>query len=84
MTTFVSLIIIAVGLAMVIKSEAIYDFFGSVAWAEKYLGAEGGSRLFYKLLGILIIALTFMYWAGILQNILVWIFGPAGMFFGKK
>ncbi len=74
----VSLLIIAIGATITVKSEWFYEFFGPVEWAEKYLGTSGGSRLFYKLLGILVVLLTFMSWAGILQNILIWIFAPAG------
>ena len=44
----------AFGVVMVIYSEKFFAVFGRVTFAEKYLGLSGGSRLFYKLLGILI------------------------------
>lgn len=44
--------IVALGVSMVIRTEWIMNFFGRVDWAEQHLGLEGGSRLFYKLLGV--------------------------------
>lgn len=49
------------GLAMNLKTESFLRFTGPVSWAEKHLGIEGGTRLFYKLLGLLIIFLSWMY-----------------------
>lgn len=51
----------ALGLMMNLKTESFLRFTGKIAWAEKYLGIEGGTRLFYKLLGLLIIFLSWMY-----------------------
>lgn len=47
------------GAYMVLKTETILGFFGTVDWAEQKLGG-GGSRLFYKLLGIIICFVGFM------------------------
>lgn len=47
-------LIVGVGVFFVMKTEVILDFFGSVDWAEQHLG---GTRLFYKLLGILFIVI---------------------------
>jgi len=49
------IIFIIVGFTMIWKTQGWFSFFGRVAWAEKHLGTEGGSRLFYKLIGILVI-----------------------------
>jgi hypothetical protein len=48
------LLIIAAGMSLVIKTEWMYSMFGSIPWADEHLGFEGGSRLFYKLLGVII------------------------------
>jgi hypothetical protein len=48
------IIIIAIGITMVYKSESLLSFFGRVSTFEHYLGAEGGSRLGYKLLGLFV------------------------------
>ena len=62
--------LVAVGSVMVIKSEALYNFFGPVQWAENKLGSDGGSRLFYKLIGMAIIFLGFIVATGIWFDIL--------------
>lgn len=59
------LIGIAVGCSFVIKTEWYLNFAGRVAWAEQHLGFEGGTRLFYKLLGIVIIFVAFTYLTGL-------------------
>ena len=51
----IGLIIVVFGTVMVFKSEWFFQNFGSVAWAEENLGTSGGSRLFYKLLGLALI-----------------------------
>lgn len=47
------------GLLIVWKTQIMMDTVGPIEWAEKNLGG-GGSRLFYKLLGIVIILVGFM------------------------
>lgn len=46
------LLIIIGGIVMVIKTEWFLVNFGRIDWAERHLGFEGGTRLFYKLLGV--------------------------------
>lgn len=53
----IGLVVAGVGAFMVIRTEAFLGFFGTVDWAERKLGS---SRLFYKLLGILICFIGFM------------------------
>ena len=65
----------AVGALIVIKSEKLFNALGPVQWAEQKLGTEGGSRLFYKLVGLGIILISFFYMSGILQSIGISIFG---------
>jgi hypothetical protein len=71
--------LVAIGSVMVIKSEAIYNFFGPVQWAENKLGADGGSRLFYKLIGIAIILLGFIVATGLWFDILNGLAGMVGL-----
>ena len=54
------LIIAAVGALITIKAEWIYQNFGPIPSADKYLGTEGGSRLAYKLIGILASVVGFL------------------------
>lgn len=70
--------IIAIGIGFVIiwKSEWFLVQFGRIPWAEEHLGAEGGTRLFYKLIGLAVIFLAFLYMGGFIQGIILWIFAP--------
>ncbi len=43
--------LVAMGVSLVIKSDWFLSNFGRIDWAEQHLGLEGGTRLFYKLLG---------------------------------
>ena len=55
------LLITAVGFLVVWKSDWLMNNFGRIGFAEKHLGTEGGSRLMYKIIGLLIIVIGFMY-----------------------
>jgi hypothetical protein len=55
MTIFWGLLIAGGGTLIVLKSEWFFQNFGRIAFFEKYLGTEGGSRLGYKLVGIIFI-----------------------------
>ena len=74
------LVIVVVGAFFVIKTRTIMDFFGSVDFAEKYLGG-GGTNLFYKLLGIVFCLLGFLIatnmWTAFLQATLGSLFPAA-------
>lgn len=67
---FVGMLIGALGVLMVVKTEPIYNFVGRIPTAEKYLGS-GGSRLFIKLIGIIIFLGGMMWgfglWEGFVQ-----------------
>jgi hypothetical protein len=47
------------GFMMVWKTQFFLDMIGRIEWAEKNLGG-GGSRLLYKLIGIVIILIGFL------------------------
>ena len=57
----IGLLVIAVGFMLVWKADWIVNNFGRVNWAEKYLGYDGGSRLFWKLMGLIVIFLSIIY-----------------------
>lgn len=75
MTFFIQLLIIGLGTLLVVKTQWIYDFTGPIDFAEKYLGSEGGSRLFIKLMGVLMIAGSFLAMTGLLGAMVDGIFG---------
>lgn len=49
------IIILTIGVVLVIKTEWFMQNFGRISWFEKTFGTEGGSRLGYKLLGLIAI-----------------------------
>ena len=77
----IGIIGLAVGATMVIKSEWFLSAFGRVNWADIHLGAEGGTRIFYKLLGLVAIIVSLLIMTGMIEGVLMAIFGPL---FGKR
>ncbi|MCX6778784.1 MAG: hypothetical protein NTU97_00960 [Candidatus Magasanikbacteria bacterium] len=71
---------IPIGVLFVIYTEWFYQNFGTIDWAEQKLGSNGGTRLFYKLLGLIIIIISILGVSGALGGIVLGIFG--GMFSG--
>ena len=67
---------IVIGFMIVWKTETILNFFGRVEWAEAHLGHEGGSRLFYKLIGLLIIVIGVFAATNMLGGIIMAVFKP--------
>jgi hypothetical protein len=55
----IGVILVALGAVLVIRTNSFMDFFGSMDWADRYLGG-GGSRLMYKLIGIVLCLVGFM------------------------
>lgn len=76
MRIFLGLVAIVIGFVIVWKTEAFLNFFGRVEWAEKHLGYEGGSRLFYKLIGLSIIIIGVFAATNMLGGIIMAIFKP--------
>lgn len=75
----IGIIGITVGSLMVMKTEWFLRFFGRIEWAEIHLGLDGGTSLFYKLIGIGCIILSFMFMSGILGNIFEKFFSAGGI-----
>ncbi|HLD31119.1 MAG TPA: hypothetical protein VJB41_02915 [Patescibacteria group bacterium] len=67
---------IIVGTMMVAKSEWLLSAFGRVNWAEAHLGTEGGTRIFYKLLGLITIFVSLLIMTGMVEGVLMAIFSP--------
>jgi hypothetical protein len=69
---------IIVGFLLIKYSLSISDMFGSISWAEAHLG---GTSAMYRLVGVVIIVLSFLYMFGAIGIIL----GPlAGVFGGGQ
>lgn len=71
MKFIIGIFIVALGASLVIKTEWYYQNFGTIAWAEEKLGPNGGSRLMYKLLGLIAIFFGFLLMSGLFGGFLV-------------
>ncbi len=69
-------IIAMIGFTFVSKTEAYLSNFGRIAFFEKYLGLEGGSRLGYKIIGVLIIFAGILVFLNMWGGFMTWLFGP--------
>lgn len=69
---------IALGFLLVWKSEWILENFGRIDWAEVKLATSGGTRMFWKLVGLAIILLSLLYYTGCVQGALEFIFVSQG------
>ncbi|MCF7820099.1 MAG: hypothetical protein K9M44_01360 [Candidatus Pacebacteria bacterium] len=69
-------LMIALGTYIVIKTEKVLANFGRSAMFEKYLGSDGGSRLGYKLLGLLIIFIGIVTMFNMASLFFNWMLGP--------
>ncbi|HCJ52360.1 MAG: hypothetical protein A2898_01305 [Candidatus Kerfeldbacteria bacterium RIFCSPLOWO2_01_FULL_48_11] len=78
MRYFLGIIIIGIGYVFVWKSDWFVENFGRIDFAERHLASGlGGTRLFYKLLGIVIIIGAFLYMSGAVESMLGSIFGAS-------
>lgn len=75
MTYFLGFLVIALGIVMIIYTEWFVQNFGSSAWAEDKFGTSGGTRLMYKVLGILFIFGSVMVMTGAMGDLALLVFG---------
>lgn len=77
----VGLLVAGAGFVLVWKADWFLRNFGSIPFAEKFLQTEGGSRLFYKLIGILFMIGGMMHATALLEPFVSWLFNK---FFGNQ
>jgi len=70
------LLITAAGVSLVIQTEWFLNNFGRIAWFEDKLGTEGGSRLGYKLVGIVLIFIGIIVLTGSGNSFMAWLVSP--------
>ncbi len=70
MRYLIGIVMAIVGVILVIKSEWFMQNFGANAWAEEHLGYNGGTRLMYKIIGIIIIFFGFLTITNMLNDFL--------------
>ncbi len=76
MTFFIGLIMLVVGALITIKSNKVLEMMGTSEFFESKLGSMGGSRLGYKLLGMLIAFLGILAMTGLIQGFMGVILSP--------
>ncbi|MBU0721869.1 hypothetical protein KKA93_00185 [Patescibacteria group bacterium] len=76
MHILIGFIIFAVGAFIVIKSEAMLNAFGRIEFFERHLSSDGGSRIGYKLIGILAIFIGILVMTNMIGGFLEWILSP--------
>jgi len=80
MSFIIGLIMIVVGALTIIKSEAIFSFFGRIEWFEDKLSTAGGSRLGYKLIGLIILFLGILTMTGLISGFMEFVLSPLLMY----
>ncbi|PIR93374.1 hypothetical protein COT99_00910 [Candidatus Falkowbacteria bacterium CG10_big_fil_rev_8_21_14_0_10_43_10] len=70
------LIGMVIGALITIYSEKMLNAFGRIPFFEKYLGFEGGSRLGYKIIGLLIFFISLLIMTNLIQEFLMWVLLP--------
>lgn len=76
MQFLLGLIIVVVGFYMVAKTNSVLSFFGRIAFFDKYLGTEGGSRLGYKLIGCFVIFIGTLIMTDMIDVFMEWLVSP--------
>jgi len=69
----IGMLIAGVGFLIVLKADWFLQNFGSIPFAEKHLSSEGGSRLFYKLIGILFMIIGIMHATALLEPLMTFL-----------
>lgn len=72
----IGLVMAVAGAFITIKSEAVFSFFGRIEFFEDKLATSGGSRLGYKLLGLLIFFLGVLTMTGLIGGFLEFVLSP--------
>ncbi len=84
MNILTGFIIVAVGALIIFKSEWLLNNFGRMSFFEKHLGTEGGSRLGYKLIGIMAIFIGILIMTDMIGGFLEWVLSPLLQFSKNK
>ncbi len=73
---FLGLLFIGGGTFFNMKTEWMLNNFGSIQFFEEHLGSDGGSRLGYKLIGILVIFFGILLVTGLFDGFMYWLVSP--------
>ena len=76
MNVIIGLIIMDIGFTFIAKTEWFLSNFGRVSWFEAHLATSGGSRLGYKLLGMIIVFIGLLFAINLIGGFMSWVLGP--------
>ncbi len=76
MSILLGILLLAVGSLLIIYTEWFLNNFGRITWFEEKMGVEGGSRLGYKLIGIILLFLGVTIMSGNGPDFLNWVLSP--------
>ena len=68
---FIGTICVLAGIGLILKTEWVVQNFGVNAWAEEHLGVNGGSRLLYKFIGLIVIFVGFLLITNLWESFLM-------------
>ncbi len=71
MNYFVGIVCVLIGSVLILKTEWFLENFGTIGWAEANMGTSGGSRLMYKLIGLVGIFIGFLLVTNMFQGFLM-------------
>lgn len=72
----IGLLLMALGVLIIVKSEWMLYNFGRIGFFEQHLGIQGGSRLGYKLVGLIFVFAGLLIAVGLFGGLIEWIFSP--------
>ena len=73
-------VITVAGAFLIMKTEWFVENFGRLSWFENNLGSEGGTRLGYKIIGILLLFIGIVMMTGSGDLFFGWLFAPLTRF----
>lgn len=76
MRIVLGLIILVAGAGMVMKTEFLVNNFGRIPFFDKYLGSEGGTRLGYKIIGLLTAFIGILMVTNLYNDFMMWVLSP--------
>jgi hypothetical protein len=76
MHIFYGFLMTSAGALLVAKSEWMLNNFGRIGFFDKYLGTSGGTRLGYKLIGLLVAFFGILIMTDLIGAFVLWILGP--------
>ncbi len=76
MSIVIGIILFILGIIITLKAEWMYDNFGALETIEHYFRTSGGTRVFWKLFGILISFIGIMIATHLIEAVLLAVLRP--------